>query len=329
MSIDNEAKRIKNKREQLFTIYSKNLSFYKPELTSHFICPVCKNIFSRNDINKLSLAHIIPESMGGRQVTLACSQCDNRIGHDFDWHLSQEKKLVERIKDNRGIYSKLKLNDGSKSYPIIFEGHLSNNGHFDMHIRPPNNVPSSIWKKRMDELTNNNNRVNIKIDLFNPERRNISYIYSSFLLMFSKFGYEYILSPNINIICEILIGNYKFFKNQQLVRDLPRSSAQVPIPSIYMIIRPVETRTFCIFLPSTNKEQIRCVILPGFGKTGEEGYSNLLNLIGIKSTLDVQLVGFSVWNSPRTIDKIIFKNYGISNWNALIKADISENDDAS
>jgi hypothetical protein len=310
----------KTKRELLFSVYSKNLSFYMPEFTDHFLCPVCKSLFGRIDIKKLSLAHIIPKSMGGKRATLACSQCDNRIGHDFDWHLSKEKELLTRIKENKGIYSKLKLNGDSKLYPIIFDIHLSNSGHLDMHIKPPSNVPSIIWKEHMDELINNKNTIDIETTkLFSPERRNISYIYSAFLLMFSKFGYEYVLSPNMDSIRQVLMGNYEFLKNQQLVRDLPKSLVQVSVPSICMLIKPVETRAFCIFLPSTKNNQIRCVFLPGFGKTGEEGYNNLLNLVGTQPTLEAQINGFSLINSCHDIDDTNSKNYGNFIWDSLIK----------
>jgi len=179
---DKDARDGKTRREWLFSIFSKNLSIYMPEYEDHFLCPVCKNLFARNDLKKLSLAHIIPESLGGRQTTLACSRCDNRIGHDFDWHRSKEKEILKQKKENRGIYTKLKLNNGSDRYEIIFNGHLSKNGHLDMHIRPPKNVPPDIWIKRMDELTENKNNINIKLNLFNLERRNISYIYSLYLL---------------------------------------------------------------------------------------------------------------------------------------------------
>jgi hypothetical protein len=299
-----------------------------PELADHFLCPVCKSVFSREDLNNISLAHIVPKSMGGKLMTLACSKCDNRIGHDYDIHLSQEKEVLRQIEE-KGLYSK--LNCGSEKYGIISKWHLSNSGHLDIHIKPPDNVPANIWRKRMDEIAYSKNRkFQIKINLFSPERRNISYIYSSFLLMFSKLGYEYIFSPNVYSICQMLMGDYSSLKNHQLVVDLPKPSWQVHIPSIYTLINPVETRTFCISLPSTKTGRIRWVFLPGFGKTGENGYRNLLNLIGTQSILEAQLVGFSLWNCIPDIDDIRFKDYGKFIWDALIKkADHPETEEIS
>jgi len=285
-------------------------------------------LFSRDDLKNISLAHIIPKSMGGRLMTLACSKCDNRIGHDYDRHLSQEKEVLRQIK-KKGLYCK--LNYGSEKYGIIFEGHLSNNGHLDIHIKPPDNVPSNIWTTRMDGLCDaKNGHFQINIDLFNPERRNLSYIYSSFLFMFSKLGYEYIFSPNVDSIRQVLMGDYSSLKNHQLVIDLPKPSEQVPIPSIYMLINPAETRTFCISLPSTKTGRFRCVFLPGFGETGENGYLNLLNLIGTQSILNAQLEGFSLWNCIPDIDDVRFKDYGKFIWSALIqKADHPETKEIS
>jgi len=55
----------RDKREQLFALCAKNLSIYLPKVTDKFLCPMCKQLFSRSDLNcrssSISLAHIIPE----------------------------------------------------------------------------------------------------------------------------------------------------------------------------------------------------------------------------------------------------------------------------
>jgi len=313
------AKGSKTKRERLFSLYSKNLSFYKPEYADHFLCPVCKCLFAHEDLNKLSLAHIIPESIGGRQLTLACSKCDNRIGHDFDIHLSREMLILSQQRRKEGIYGRLRVN-GGKKYGIMFKGQLLNAGHCDMHIRPPHDVPPDIWKTRMDELTDiNPKNVKISLNLFNPPRRNVSYIYSAFLLMFSKLGYEYVLSPNVDPIRQVLMGDYLSSKVYQLILDLQKPLAQWPIPSIYMLTQPAETRSFLICFPSANKGRMRCVFMPGFDISGAKGYENLSNIIGSQLTLDSKLEGFSLWNSIPDISSILFKDYGHFIWNGLIK----------
>ena len=79
-----------------------------PESADQFLCPVCKSIITGVDLEqdplKISIAHIIPKSMQGRLTTLACAKCDQRIGGDFDRHLSIEKRLIDQLREEKGIH---------------------------------------------------------------------------------------------------------------------------------------------------------------------------------------------------------------------------------
>lgn len=315
----------KAKRDSLFSLYSRNLSFYMPELANQFICPVCKSVIARGDLEqdpfKVSLAHIIPKSMGGRQVTLACAKCDQRIGGEYDWHLSQEKKQIEQLREEDGIYSKLKC--GSGTYRAMF-GFCNKSNNTVIYIKPPKHVPLPIWKERIDELVHLKN-FSVAFDTFDTQKRNISHIYSAFLLMFSKFGYEYVLSANVDPIREVFIGNYLSLKYHRLVVDLPERLVPKKIPSIFILLEPRETRTFLITLPSPKPNYAKCVFLPGFGKSGKEGYHNLVNLIGVESTLEAELELLPISSSSSHLSDIRFKGFGNIIWNdSLKKADHRE-----
>jgi hypothetical protein len=214
---------------------------------------------------KISIAHIIPKSMQGRLTTLACAKCDQRIGGDFDRHLSIEKRLIDQLREEKGIHCRIKC--GSETYGAMF-GNMSNN---KIYIKPQGNVPFPIWKRRMDKLVDLNKfSLNLRLNPFDPQKRNISHIYSAFLLLFSKFGYEYILSPNTDQVREVLIGNDSLLNIRRLVVDLPSSLLPTQIPSINILVNPKEYRTFFIILPSPKPDRVRCLFLPGFGKSGEE-----------------------------------------------------------
>jgi hypothetical protein len=64
-------------RERLFNLYSRNLSFFQSEYPDAFACPLCDSGYSREALTveppSVSLAHVIPESLGGSLKTLTCT----------------------------------------------------------------------------------------------------------------------------------------------------------------------------------------------------------------------------------------------------------------
>jgi len=80
--------------DKLFSLYAANLKIFKPELDDKFLCPICQEIFDRCALSfehpLISIAHIIPQSIGGRLSTITCAKCNNNIGSKFDNHLKLE-----------------------------------------------------------------------------------------------------------------------------------------------------------------------------------------------------------------------------------------------
>jgi hypothetical protein len=311
------------KREKLFSEYSNNLSFYKPELMNQFLCPVCEKSITKADLeqdpSKVALAHVIPKSIGGRIYALACKACDNRIGCLFDKHLSDEIKSIENPIEQKGIYGSLL---GTRKHGAILIPSISKNNINYFEIRPPPNFPRQIWNKRMEEISKLEKfRVEVKFNRrFDPDKRNISHLYSAFLLMFSTFGYEYVLSPNVDPIQSMFMGNNSSQGIHKLVLDIPSAAVTTQIPSISIIREPKEIHTYLIILPSPKENRLRCVFLPGFGKSGEEGYRNLLDLIGPQLELELGLSMFHPLESYKShLKDVEFTGIGKFMWDAVIK----------
>jgi hypothetical protein len=75
----------KVRRKKLFDLFSKNLAAAKqqwpelPNVSDHFLCPLCRKLFDRSALNppeKVSIEHAIPSALGGTYATatLVCTQ---------------------------------------------------------------------------------------------------------------------------------------------------------------------------------------------------------------------------------------------------------------
>ena len=88
-------------RKKLFDKYSANLHLLHDNgLLPHlrlphnqtFICPVCLNPFSVDDLdttkeNHLTLEDVPPKSLGGKPTILTCKVCNNTAGQQIDVQL--------------------------------------------------------------------------------------------------------------------------------------------------------------------------------------------------------------------------------------------------
>ena len=85
----------------LYDIFSANLSLYKEDYNGHFMCPLCLHTFFRDEIHSdLSKAHIIPQFQGGKDWTLTCKKCNNKLGSEIESYESKRIKYHRALSGN-------------------------------------------------------------------------------------------------------------------------------------------------------------------------------------------------------------------------------------
>lgn len=273
-------------RRKLFSIYSSNLSFYKTEKKDVFLCPVCLNEFSKEDSDtnpsKLALAHVIPRSIGGKLKTLICAQCDSKIGAQYDRHVLLEKENFDRQKGNSDAfkYAHLTLKDGDR-IPIM----LNWDGPTDPQIIISNPVsrkyPAAKWREDIGKFTGLSGEfdfsIEFKEEVVDPKKRNISLLYSAFLMMFHQFGYEYVLSRNVDRIRQIIVGKDKSFDLTNTIHhiDWDPKREMYPLP-LFGVTRFSASECFSTVLVPFDKSSGYLVLLPGFGWESMKSYDDLL-----------------------------------------------------
>ena len=71
------------KRLALFELYAANVVLYRPDLAGRFSCPVCAHEFVQGDVlgqsPRVNVAHVYPDSLGGKLLTLECERCNGRL----------------------------------------------------------------------------------------------------------------------------------------------------------------------------------------------------------------------------------------------------------
>ena len=87
------------RRGRLFDLYVRQPGHEDVTQGRIFWCPLCRRPFEREatagDNPRLTLAHIIPESLGGNWTTLACADCNNGNGHEIEVDLLASHRFAD------------------------------------------------------------------------------------------------------------------------------------------------------------------------------------------------------------------------------------------
>lgn len=143
-----------DQKYKLFSEFSKNLEIVTG-VKGLFVCPFCKQSFSLNQLDELTIEHVIPQKLGGNIKILTCKKCNNDLGSKFHSKLVKFMNIVEsenldvdlKIADSV-VKSNLSLSpkiiqfdiDESRSNPAnisaIFEKYSSNSiGEFSFSLK--------------------------------------------------------------------------------------------------------------------------------------------------------------------------------------------------
>jgi hypothetical protein len=203
----------KERRKQIFNVYSNNLELLKAEgiINGEFkdrniyVCPLCLNNFTlENTENPLTLEDAPPKSLGGRADVLTCKKCNNTCGYKIDAHLTNGLKQLDSHSFIPGTKSKVRVKIGNETY----QGELlvEKDGTLKMLHSNKNNHP-----KKLDNTMNtlgDEDIVDMQFIQSNviPEHMDYALLKTGYLLTFKKFGYALILDDCFNVVREQLLN---------------------------------------------------------------------------------------------------------------------------
>jgi hypothetical protein len=272
----------KSSIETLFETFSANLAIYFPEHQGKFMCPLCLGLFERptpSTRHLLSRAHIWPESLGGRDFTLACKTCNNRIGTEIEVHLTTLSTHNEAVNGDgriKRVRLQLQGDDGSTLGTLTTEMHMKDERdalNVILSLVPSASNPADIERIKSaiaSSSTDGASPINFRISYsakLHPNRIRLAYLHSAYLWMFHQFGYEWLSVPAAQQIREQLQQPHHIFLNPKIlgltnVLDIPAREL-----GLYIIREPKEFAGFAVLLPqSSNKNERPGVWLPLFGR---------------------------------------------------------------
>ncbi len=234
----------------------------------HYICPICLCQFSEKDLNlesknMLTLEDAPPKSLGGKANTLTCKHCNNKCGHEIDFHLTE--RLIEL--DERAFRPNIKSKAKFTHKGLKVQGELNVNPDgiitviHDKRNNHPEKLEQYIKSTKKDEIID----IEFMPSRVDKHRLEVALLKTAYLLAFEQYGYPLILSQPYNIVREQLKSpdleiypegfwtKQKSFKKEHEGVHLIKSFGFEGFQSIFSLKTRSSENRFGVYLPLSEK----------------------------------------------------------------------------
>jgi hypothetical protein len=189
-------------RGRLFDLLSRNLSLVDPTQRHVVVCPLCLAILPRSDLAgenpRVSLAHIIPASLGGKVATLTCTRCNNHGGSALEAFLVERLTAEDRMAGVGRTSGRLSGKFGNIGVEFEYSPHTQ---AWAFHVVPSRSNQSDIdqLERRLQEAVQDP-ASSLHFELtakfrHRPREVEAAIHQSAYLLLFRYFGYEFVAHP--------------------------------------------------------------------------------------------------------------------------------------
>ncbi len=162
-----------------------------------YICPLC--IFAFSSLDDLTFEHAPPESLGGREICLTCSECNSTAGHTVDAEL---RKAQHEREWRRGVGKPLRARFEVAGIALRVDVERTPE-MVTLHPLPKQNNPADAvayneaLRQALDE---GEATVRFHFAGFDDRHAQVALLRSAYLIAFAALGCRYALRPELNLV---------------------------------------------------------------------------------------------------------------------------------
>jgi hypothetical protein len=174
------------------------LARVRPEARGYYACPLCLIGFDASELDRLTVEHVPPHSMGGTRTVLTCDNCNHKQGGSkVDAELSKFVEYKRFLQRRPGSTRKAKVKIGGTTANVIVGWKHSEGGAaLEITNWPKLNSPtvsssvtstleSGVETGVMDGFT-------LELSAHKSGWPEIGLLRAAYLVAFAKFGYRFI-----------------------------------------------------------------------------------------------------------------------------------------
>jgi hypothetical protein len=153
------------------------LSAQQRQPFSHYMCPLC---LGYDDPDALTLEHVPPRSIGGKELCLTCVACNETAGHSIDAEVYREHVHRSFLADENAVYrAKIHLDNAWCEVDIVNTG-----GGVHINVLGKVNDPRRIarFQEELQDLAEKGAKVEAKSSVsYRRTMSDIGYLKSAYL----------------------------------------------------------------------------------------------------------------------------------------------------
>ncbi len=164
-----------------------------------YICPICNKPHKTiNENDPLTLEDAPPKSLGGRANTLTCKTCNNKCGHNIDFHLTERLRELDSANFLPNTDTRVKIKIGEE----VLNGTISIDGDrkMTMYHNIKNNHPLKLEEKMVGLKGGEIVDLSFLKTRVIPEKLEYALLKTAYILAFEKFGSSIIFDKCFDIV---------------------------------------------------------------------------------------------------------------------------------
>lgn len=243
-----------NKRKaEWFDRGVRAFKFARPDAPDVYACPLCIRGFSSYE--HLTFEHAPTDAVGGKEVTLTCSECNRRGGHEFDVHMAKRYRVERFLAGKQEEFVRLEAGGHIVTSLMRWGQTIALVGQ----EKKSNPEAVAAHRAHFDDLVDTQDvnfsfRITYPFGKFDAHREAVGWLKSAYVVASALLGHTWFMTPElegvrkqIELPDETIIGPFLF----------RLESADDRVRAFRYVYHPTELRSFMVqmgrrlvFLPS-------------------------------------------------------------------------------
>lgn len=211
---------------------SEDLYQFDRSFRGKFMCPACMELYDAGDKRNITDAHIVPESAGGKELTLLCRPCNSKFGSNQDRWFSEFLNIF--MNEQNTIISAKSKSKYIEVNGVKVRGDIKDeeDGSIGIYLYENRNPPGKLDEIKFGSET----KLRLEIPLAKKQRQiGIGYLTAAYLMWFKQMGYSWIFQSHLDEVRkQILNPNEEIISGKYLI-DSPSSKSHPPMVGIVEI----------------------------------------------------------------------------------------------
>jgi len=162
-----------------------------------YVCPICCSPFTVEALNdrRLSVEHVPPQSVGGRELLLTCTACNNTAGTKLDASAKMKEEVRLAMAGRAARPHRVKATIGE----ITVNGRLhTKDGSYSITIPKGLNKPGT--SNVVQRVARVGASMTVEHERYSELGANISWLRAGYLALVAMQGYKIVLDPAMDIV---------------------------------------------------------------------------------------------------------------------------------